>query len=153
MKIKKIILYVIVAILGVLLLNLIATAQIKASECGYYLDTDGLVLWHAFGGVFAFLFGVLLEWRTVVKLLKKEIRLGFSWLHICAIVILIISLIPPSIIIIYIGIRFPFTHGAGGFSLIAGALAHSSVVQKILSVVAGSFIIKGLSQKKIYIAE
>lgn len=145
MKVKKIISYIIVVILGVVLLNLVASAQIRASEFASRMKIDGMILWHIYAGVFAFLFGVLLEWHTIVKLLKREIRPGYSWLHICAILMLIISFIPPVIFITNMGIRFPFTYR--GSSLIVGALSHTSVVQKILSVVAGSFIIKGLSHK------
>lgn len=148
MKTKTIIPYVVVLIMGVLLLNIIATSQLNGYEFAKQFDIKGAVLWHILGGVFAFLFGVLLEWRTVVKLLRREIRPSISWLHICAVLIFIISLIPPVIIVMHIGIKFPFTTGTGSFSLIGGALSHSSIVQGILSVTAGSATIKACIKNK-----
>ena len=147
MNIRKFIPYIIVAALGILLLNLVATAQIHAHTSAQKIDMNSYVMWHIIGAAFAFLFGVLTEWRNLLKLVKKELRTGFSALCAFGILLFAISLIPPSTFLTTFGINFPFTYGGGSFSLIVGAMTHSSIVQYILSVVAGGMLIKGLSQK------
>jgi hypothetical protein len=147
MNIRKFISYIIVVALGILLLNLVATAQLHANTSAQNIDSDGIVMWHIIGVVFALLFGVLTEWSNVWKLVKKELRTGFSALCVFGILLFAISLIPPSTFVTLFGINFPFTYGEGSFSLIAGAISNSSIVQYILSVVAGGMIIKGLTQK------
>jgi hypothetical protein len=71
MNIRKFIPYIIVAALGILLLNLVATAQLHANTSSQIIDMNGVVMWHIIGVVFAFLFGVLTEWSNVLKLIKK----------------------------------------------------------------------------------
>ncbi|MFZ7102088.1 MAG: hypothetical protein ACOWWO_05415 [Peptococcaceae bacterium] len=147
MNIRKLIPYIIVVALGILLLNLIATAQLHMHTSAQNIDTNAYVMWHMIGVAFAFLLGVLTEWPKVLKLVKKELRIGFSALCVFGILLFSISLIPPSTFLMLFGINFPFTYGGGSFSLIAGAMTHSSIVQYILSVVAGGMVIKGLTQK------
>jgi hypothetical protein len=147
MKTGKIIPYIIVVALGILLLNLVATAQLHLHAYAQRIDMDGVIMWHILGALFAFLFGVLTEWRKTLMLVKKEIRISISALCVFGILLFVISLIPPWTFVMLFGINFPFTYGGGSFSLIVGALSHSSIVQYILSVVAGGMVIKGLTQK------
>ncbi len=147
MNIRKIIPYIIVVALGILLLNLVATAQLHMNEFMKKFDIDGLIMWHILGAAFAFLFGVLTEWRKTLMLVKKEIRVSFSALCAFGILLFVISLIPTWTFVMLFGINFPFTYGAGSFSLIVGALSNSSIVQYILAVVAVGMVIKGLTQK------
>ncbi len=78
MKTGKIIPYIIVVALGILLLNLVATAQLHLHAYAQRIDMDGVIMWHILGALFAFLFGVLTEWRKTLMLVKKQIRISIS---------------------------------------------------------------------------
>ena len=143
---KKILSYVVVGALGILLENLIASNQLSTNEAARDLHEKKGVLCHIYGGIYSFLLGVLLEWRTVTKLFKKEIKLSPSGLLIPGILILLISFISPIIFMMRFGISLPFPKGNSPSSFIFGPLIHSSIIQKQLSVIAGSIIIKGLSK-------
>jgi Na+/H+-translocating membrane pyrophosphatase len=120
-----------------LLINLIASNYLSLSESAAGLQNEKAVMLHILGTLYCFLLGVLVEWRTVVKLIKKEAKLSFSTPLIPGFIILLISCISPIIIITRIGIIFPFPF-TSFLSFFIGPLSHSTRIQNLFSVVAGA---------------
>ncbi|QHE52719.1 hypothetical protein [Pontibacillus sp. HMF3514] len=92
--IKKIIQYAVVFIIGLMILNVIA--EIFRSMA---MGVEGIVrideerLWNYFYiSLLSILFGILIEWKRVLKILKGDIN--FNWLIIPTVIFLIISLTP-----------------------------------------------------------
>jgi hypothetical protein len=144
---KRIIPYIVVGIVGFILMNLIASNALDMQVSASRLESTKLVNLHLLGTLYCFLLGVLLEWRTVERLIKKDIKMSFSPLLIPGLILLLISCISPVIVITRIGIDLPFPHGKSFLSFFTGPLAQSSRVQNLLAVIAGSMIIRGLSGK------
>lgn len=153
MQWKRLIPYGIVGTLGILLMNLIASTYLSLPGHFSAIEASEAVKQHLLGTLYCFLLGVLLEWRTVVKLIKKEVRLGFSPRLVPGLVILLVGCISPMMIIMKIGIFFPFPIHTSFRSVLFGPLAQSSTVQNILAVIAGSIIIKSLAKNELAIRE
>ena len=145
MQLKRVLPYIAVGILGILLLNLIASNALLMEKYGNRLEMKAALI-HILVTLYCFLFGVLLEWRTVVKLVKREAKPSLSPLLIPGFIILLISCISPIIFVMHVGIIFPFPDGTGFLNFLVGPLALSSRIQNILAVAAGVMIMRGLSK-------
>jgi len=146
MQWKRILLYLAIGIIGILLINLIASNSLLIEKGVSEIDITKAIALHILGTLYCFLLGVLLEWRIIEKLIKKEAKLGFSPLLIPGIIILLIGAIPPIMIAILFGIHFPFPEGTTILSFFIGPLSHSSKIQNLLAVIAGSIITKSLTR-------
>jgi hypothetical protein len=149
---KKIVPYFVVGILGILLINLIASNYLALSKSASRIEIDEVVMQHIRGTLYCLLLGVLLEWRTVVKLIKREAKLSFSPLLIPGIIILLISSLSPFTFLRF-GINFPFPDSTNFLSFFVGPLSQSFGIQNILAVIAGSIIGKSLSKNAPVIPE
>ena len=148
MKLKAIIPYIIVGVVGILLLNLIAFNNMLTTPTGIdRLEVNTAE--HLVGTLYCFLFGLLIEWKRILGFIKREIKLHFSPLFIIGIIILAISCIPQIAVLLWCGIPNPFPAGTSLSSIFIGPLVHSSIIQSILAVTAGCVIIRGLTQKQI----
>jgi uncharacterized membrane protein YhaH (DUF805 family) len=147
MKFKKLFSYVVVGIIGILLANLIAANHLEMSGYAKRLQIEKVLVGHLIGTLYCFLFGLLLEWKTIVALTRREISLHISSLLILDIAILAISCISPATIMMQFGLQLPFPIGTKLLSFFFGPLAQSSNMQNILAVIAGSMIIRGLTKK------
>ena len=143
---KRIISYIVVGIIGVILVNLIASNSLDMQASVSRLEVNEAIMQHLLATLYCFLLGVLLEWRTVVRLIKKERKLLASPLLIPGLILLLISCLSPVVILMRMGIFLPFPHSTKFLSFFFGPLAQSSRVQNLLAVVAGSLIIRGLSK-------
>jgi fructose-specific phosphotransferase system IIC component len=145
--------YAVVGILAMLLLNLIASNYFLLRTSINRIEVHESTIRHLLGTLYCFLLGVLLEWRTVVKLIKKETRASFSILFIPSFLILAVSCISPVMILMRFGLILPFPHSTNFLSLLIGPMSQSSLIQNLLAVVAGSMIMKGLSKNSPVIPE
>ena len=147
MKLKAIIPYIIVGVLGILLLNLIAFNNQLTTPTGIdRLEVNAAE--HLVGTLWCFLFGLLVEWKTIVRFVKRETRFQFSPLIIIGFIILAISCLPQIAVVIWCGIPGPFPAGTRLSNFFIGPLAHSSIIQSILAVTAGCIIVRGMAKSK-----
>jgi uncharacterized membrane protein YhaH (DUF805 family) len=146
MKFKKLFSYVVVGILGILLANLIAANYLEIRGYANRFQIEKLFMGHLIGTLYCFLFGLLLEWKTIVALARREIALHISSLLILGIVVLAISCISPAIILRF-GLYLPFPAGSKLLSFFIGPLSQSSNIQNILAVTAGCMILRGMTKK------
>ncbi len=103
---------------------------------------------HISAMVFCFLFGVLLEWRLLVSIFSKKLSIILNFTLILGLIIFLIGLFPPVFYLMEFGsLHLPFPKGGIGINVLFGMLNQFSNVQAILSVTAGTMIIKGISQK------
>lgn len=144
-KYKKILPYIVVGLLAILLVNLIAANYLEMRDYANRLQVGNVITRHLAGTLYCFLLGLLLEWKTIVKLAKRKITLHFSPLLILGVIILAISCIAPVTIIMQFGLCKPFPAGTGLLNFFIGPLAQSSNIQNILAVIAGCMIIRGIT--------
>ncbi len=154
---KKIGAYVAVFLLGVLLLQLMASANIKLMEASQRLEVDEMVAPYLIRSTAAILMGMLVKWRRVLEIIKKGFR--FNLKLVPGIVLGLISLIPPYQLFYYfrIGRFLPavdfsnisslFSLGLEGLltTLFIAPLFSGGGIVLVLSVVAGVLIVEGLN--------
>ncbi|MCW3491529.1 hypothetical protein [Dethiobacter alkaliphilus] len=152
MQIKDLIKYIVVTLVGLLLLNLYSATLmgLRGDGLGFQsLSLDRAVRLHFFASAYCVLLGVLVEWRSVVKLVTREIKLKPNLLLVPGIIFLLVSLMHPGFIIIVLRQRLhlPFPNGGVGINMLIGPLLTSST-QNILSVISGILVIKGLHKSE-----
>ena len=146
MKLKTIIPYIVVGIIGILLLNLIAWTYLSRTIGINRIDLEEAAMQHLAGTLFCFLFGLLIEWKIIIGLIKRERKLHFSPLLILGIIILAISCIPPEAVFMQFGLRSPFPISTRLQDFFIGPIAQSSKIQSILAVTSGCLITRGMTR-------
>ncbi len=144
MQLKRIIPYVVVGVLGMLLMNLIASNYFLLRTSINRIEIHESTIRHLLGTLYCFLLGVLLEWRTVVKLIKKKTKISFS-IPLIRHSYFSGKLHSPVMLLMRFGIILPFPYSTNFLSLLIGPMSQSSLIQNLLAVVAGNLIIKSLS--------
>ena len=148
MKSKKIIMYIGVFFIAVLILNVYSSLLWDIKEAASQLDVNRMTMSHISAMIFCFLFGVLLEWRLLISIFSKKVSIKLSFSLILGLILFLIGLFPPVFYLMEFGsLHLPFPKGGIGINVLFGMLNQFSSVQAILSVAAGTLVIKGINQK------
>jgi hypothetical protein len=75
-KFKKLIQYVVVTIIGIILLNLYASNYFYMREAAEMAMIDRIIRLQLFAALYCFLFGLLLKWRPIERLITKKTSRG-----------------------------------------------------------------------------
>lgn len=149
MQFKELIKYIVVILVGLLLLNLYSATLMDIREAAQRLAGDRAIRLHILASFLCFLLGVLVEWRSVLKLVAREMKLTLNLLLVPGIILLVISLMHPSVILFELGrLHFPFPKDGVGINMLIGPFLHASNTQNILSVISGIIVIKGLYKRE-----
>lgn len=146
MQSKELIRYIVVIVIGLILINLHSANLIDIRVAANRLMDERIIELHLLGTAYCFLLGVLLQWRNVLKLAKREVRLKINPLLIPGIILLLISLMHP-IFFLYqlgLGLTLPFSKGGIGTNMLLAPLIQGSTTQNILSIISGFIVIEGL---------
>ena len=148
MNSKKIIMYIGVFFIAVLILNVYSSLLWDIKEAASQLDVNRMTMSHISAMIFCSMFGVLLEWERLISVFSKRISIKLNFKLILGLIIFLIGLFPPVFYLMEFGsLHLPFPKGGIGINVLFGMLNQFSNVQAILSVTAGTLIIKGISQK------
>ncbi len=149
MQFKELIKYIVVTLIGLFLLNLYSANLMDIGEAARGLMTERIIKLHILASVYCFLLGVLVEWRSVIKLVTREIKLKHSMLLVPGIILLLISLMHPAFIMTELRLfLLPFPKDGVGINMLIGPFLHASNTQNILSVISGILVIKGLYKRE-----
>lgn len=108
-----------------------------------------MILYHGIAMLLCFALGLLLEHQSLIQRLSHKEKLKTSFSFYFGFILLILSLIPPVFYLVYLGsLHPPFPKGGVGINMVTGLFNQFSNVQAILSVMAGSLIVKGLNTKQ-----
>lgn len=135
-------------VIGLILINLHSANLIEMRAAAYRLMDERTIELHLLGTTYCFLLGVLLQWRTVLKLAKREVKLKLNPLLIPGIILILISLMHP-IFLLYqlgLGLTLPFPKGGGRTNMLLAPLIQGSTTQNILSIISGFIVIEGLNK-------
>lgn len=147
MNLKKTMIYTGVLLIAWLLLNIYSSLLLDIRIAASRLDVDQMIMLHIFAMIVCFLFGVLLEWKHLVSLFSKKLTRKISISLILGVILLLTSLLPPMFYIMeFSSFHMPFPKGGVGINMVFGLFNQFSNVQAILSVTAGTLVIKGLLQ-------
>ncbi len=148
--------YIAIFIFGVLLLQLIASANIKLMEASQRLQPDDMVAPYLIRSASAILMGMLVKWRRVLEIVEKGFK--FNPKLVPGIVLGLISSIPTYHLFYFFRLgRFQpidfsnisnlFSFGFEGFfsTLFIAPFVAGGGTTLVLSVVAGVLIVEGLS--------
>jgi len=141
MKYKKIFEYIIVALIGIVLLNLVTANHLAMEEAVREIDNKRLTQLHAIKMIYGFILGMLLNYSIILKYFEGNIRPNLNLIP--GIFLLGISFIPPIYILQQFGIMMPIGIGSPGLNWLLAPLEYSSYIQFILSMIAGILITKG----------
>ncbi|MGF7184252.1 hypothetical protein GGQ84_000335 [Desulfitispora alkaliphila] len=153
MKFKELISYIIIGLIGILLLNLYSANSLELREAIDRLMHEKIFKLHLLGVLYIFMLGILVKWRTVLKLVTRKIKLKLNSLLIPGIILLLISSIPPIYILSipsqigFASTFLPFPRGNVGIDMLLGPLIHGSI-QPMLSALSGVIIIQGLHKNE-----
>jgi hypothetical protein len=142
----KIFEYTLVTLIGIVLLNLLTTNYFALDEASRNVDITRLYQLHAIKVFYGFLFGILINYRTIVKYFGGNIGPNLTLLP--GLVLLAISLVPPIHILYQFGINMPMGMGSPGLNYLFAPLQYSSTSQLMLSLIAGILISRGFYQPK-----
>ena len=138
-----------VLVLGWLILNVYTTILWEIRDVASQLDVNTMILYHGIAIILCFVLGLLLEHQSLIQRLTQKVRIRTSFAFYFGLILLCLALIPPVFYLVYVGsIHPPFPKGGVGINMVTGLFNQFSNVQAILSVMAGSLIVKGLNSKK-----
>ncbi len=144
---KKTIVFIGVGFVAWLLLSVYTSLLLDIRLAASRLDVNQMTMLHIYAMIVCFLFGVLLEWKQLVSLFSNKISVKISSKLILGVILLLISLLPPVFYVMqFSSLHMPFPKGGVGINMVFGLFNQFSNVQAILSVVAGTLVIKGLGQ-------
>lgn len=148
MKSKKIMTYIGVFVIALFILNIYSSLLWDTREAASKLDVNRMVLLHIYAMICCFLFGVLLEWKRVILIFKNRPSIKISFSLILGLILLLIAIFPPMFYVMELdSFHLPFPKDGIGVNMFFGVVNQASNVQAILSVVAGTLIIKGISRE------
>ena len=146
---KRNIIVIGVLVLGWILLNMYTSILWEIREIASQLDVNTMILYHGIAIILCFVLGLLLEHQSLIQRLTQKVRIRTSFAFYFGLILLCLALIPPVFYLVYVGsIHPPFLKGGVGINMVTGLFNQFSNVQAILSVMAGSLIVKGLNSKK-----
>lgn len=138
-----------VLVLGWLILNVYTTILWEIRDMASQLDVNTMILYHGIAIILCFVLGLLLEHQSLIQRLSHKEKLKTSFSFYLGLILLALALVPPVFYLVYLGsIHSPFPKGGVGINMVTGLFNQFSNVQAILSVKAGSLIVKGLNSKK-----
>lgn len=148
MNSKKIITYIGIFFIALLILNVYSSLLWDIKGAASQLDVNRMIMLHISAMIFCSMFGVLLEWERLISVFSKKVSIKLNFTLILGLILFLIGLFPPVFYLMEFGsLHLPFPKGGIGINVLFGMLNQFSNVQAILSVTAGTLIIKGVSQK------
>lgn len=143
---KKSIVVFLVVFLGGLILNVYTSILWEIREVASQLDVTNMILYHISAMMLCFMLGLLLEHQRLVQLTIQRGKIKTSSSFYFGLVLLALAMFPPVFYVINLGsFQPPFPKGGVGINMFIGLFNQFSNVQAILSVMAGSLIIKGIT--------
>jgi|GEM_PF-2366013 len=142
MRFKKAIPYIIATIIGILLINLLASHYMQMEKATQMFDLETIMQTYFLGTLYCFLIGVLLKWRAVAMLIMKKVKLRLNLLLVPGVLLLLVSFLNPGYYVT-LGVYMPFPEGGVGMNMLLGPLQLTMRIQNILSVIAGTIIVRG----------
>ena len=147
-KVIRIVKYIVVALIGIILLNLLCANYLSSQEYARRLEVGGVQLFHLLSTLYCLLMGALINWRAIENLVLRKTKLKPNRLLIPGVLLLLISAIHPAVVFQYIaqGFYLPFPAGGVGLNMLLGPLSCTSGIQHMIAVIAGTLITRGLYQ-------
>jgi len=132
--------YVVVFTIGLIILNVIAEIlRSMAVDVEGIVRTDAERLWNYFYiSLLSILFGILIEWKRVLKILKGD--LSINWLMIPTVILLIISLTPYTYTFKLVGIA-SYRHIP--FGILFAPMQHTPILF-MLGILTGTMLVRSL---------
>ena len=139
-KVIRIVKYIVVALIGIILLNLLCTNYLSSQEYARRLEGGRVQPFHLLSTLYCLLIGALINWRAIENLVLRKTKLKPNRLLIPGALLLLISAIHPAVVFQYIaqGFYLPFPTAGVGLNMLLGPLSCMSGIQYIIAVIAGN---------------